>query len=139
MRISVSDARRLGALPKPKPPTAAQRELAKAEREKFEDALAAQLAAKLRPKGIVFVRQAHVMHGRQYRADFVIYSHRLAVEVDGGTWLPYSHHGRAGYDADRERDADLLIAGWRVLRVTPKQVMDGRAASWVEQIVWPKV
>ncbi|CAA9536986.1 MAG: hypothetical protein AVDCRST_MAG30-4328 [uncultured Solirubrobacteraceae bacterium] len=45
---------------------------------------------------------------------------RLVVEVDG-----YAFHGtRAAFERDRARDADLLAAGQRVLRVTWRQITD---------------
>ena len=44
----------------------------------------------------------------------------LVVEVDG-----YAFHGtRAAFERDRARDADLLAAGQRVLRVTWRQITD---------------
>jgi very-short-patch-repair endonuclease len=62
-----------------------------------------------------------------YTADFVWLEHRLIVETDG--WQ--AHGTRSAFESDRLRDADLLAAGWRVLRVTwkrltsePKEVAD---------------
>jgi very-short-patch-repair endonuclease len=44
---------------------------------------------------------------------------RLVVEVDG-----YEYHGpRVAFERDRRRDARLLAAGYRVLRVTWRQLM----------------
>ena len=46
-------------------------------------------------------------------------SQRLVVEVDG-----YEHHGpRPAFERDRRRDARLLAAGYRVLRVTWLQIV----------------
>jgi very-short-patch-repair endonuclease len=43
---------------------------------------------------------------------------RLVVELDG-----YEYHGhRAAFEADRERDAVLLLAGYRVVRITYRQL-----------------
>jgi len=45
---------------------------------------------------------------------------RLVVEVDG-----YAYHaGRAAFERDRRRDADLLAAGQRVIRVTWRRIVD---------------
>ena len=59
---------------------------------------------------------------------------RLIVEVDGYTF----HGGRAAFERDRERDAELQAEGLRVMRVTwrqlvaePKAVV-GRLALGVE-------
>ncbi len=44
--------------------------------------------------------------------------HRLIVELDG-----YETHGtRKAFEADRERDAVLLLAGYRVVRITWRQL-----------------
>lgn len=44
---------------------------------------------------------------------------RVAVELDG--WA--NHHTRRSFEADRERDAALTAAGWRVVRFTYRQVI----------------
>ena len=123
--------RTLGTKVKKVPLTALQKRVAKAEREKYEDALAVQLSR----LGLVplkdYIRQSKFIPNRDYRADFLFGATMLIVEVDGGTWLAHSSHGRGGYEKDRERDGEAIARGWVVLRVTPKQVMDGRAAEWV--------
>jgi very-short-patch-repair endonuclease len=56
--------------------------------------------------------------------DFVWRSARLAVELDG-----YRAHGtRHSFEADRERDRLLQAAGWRVIRITWRQLRDHPAA-----------
>ena len=46
--------------------------------------------------------------------------HRLVVEVDG-----YAYHGnRAAFERDRRKDAALIAAGYRVVRVTWRQIAD---------------
>lgn len=126
MNVTPSQARRLGVLPK-KQTTPAQKQVAKMKREQYEDALARQLPVFLR-----FERQFKFLPDRAFRADFAFPDARLLVEVDGGMWIRGSKsHGAGGYELDRERDALAMMAGWVVLRVTPGQVKDGRAADWV--------
>ena len=43
---------------------------------------------------------------------------RLVVEVDGWTF----HRPRAAFERDRRRDGRLLVAGYRVLRITWRQL-----------------
>ena len=50
--------------------------------------------------------------------DFVWRTKRLVVEVDGF----HFHSGRARFESDRRRDAELVAAGFRVLRVTWRQM-----------------
>ena len=46
--------------------------------------------------------------------------HRLIVEVDG-----YAYHGnRAAFERDRRKDAALTAAGYRVVRITWRQIAD---------------
>jgi len=52
------------------------------------------------------------------RLDFAWPELRIAVETDG--WA--THGRRQGFEDDRARDAVLLAAGWRVLRVTYRQL-----------------
>ena len=52
------------------------------------------------------------------RPDFVWRQAAVAVEVDGAA----THLTRAAFEADRARDLRLVGAGWRVLRVTWRQL-----------------
>jgi very-short-patch-repair endonuclease len=49
-----------------------------------------------------------------FEVDFVWREAKLIVETDG--WQ--AHGTRGAFERDRRRDADLLAAGWRVLRVS---------------------
>ncbi|MDX6675613.1 MAG: hypothetical protein QOH11_3031 [Solirubrobacteraceae bacterium] len=60
----------------------------------------------------------------RYEVDFLWRAQRLVVEVDG-----YAYHGtRAGFERDRARDAELQAAGYRVIRVTWRQLVDAPEA-----------
>ena len=53
-------------------------------------------------------------------ADFLWPQQRLIVEVDG-----YAYHGhRAAFERDRKRDAAHVVAGYRVIRVTWRQLTE---------------
>jgi very-short-patch-repair endonuclease len=54
------------------------------------------------------------------RVDAVWRTQRIAVELDGWAW----HHDRYAFERDRERDAMLAAAGWRVVRFTYRQIVD---------------
>ena len=53
-----------------------------------------------------------------FRLDFAWPELKVAVETDG--WA--THGRRAGFEDDRARDAALLAAGWRVLRLTYRRL-----------------
>lgn len=69
--------------------------------------------------------------GRKYRFDLCWPDKRVAMEVDGGTWTGGRHVTGSGVEADCEKFSLAAALGWRVLRVTPRQVEDGRAAAWL--------
>jgi very-short-patch-repair endonuclease len=55
----------------------------------------------------------------RYEVDFLWPGERLIVEVDGFAF----HSSRAAFERDRTRDADLQAAGYRVTRVTWRQLI----------------
>lgn len=94
-----------------------------------------------------FLREQQLVPGRKFRADFSWPGSRLAVEVDGGNWsrqggkrcrlcglLPPGYHSSgAGREIDCEKNNLTVLAGWRTLIVTTKQVRNGRALDWIQQ------
>ena len=56
--------------------------------------------------------------GGVIEADCVWWSAQLIVELDGRA----AHDTASGFERDRVRDRDLLVAGWRVVRVTWRQL-----------------
>jgi very-short-patch-repair endonuclease len=62
-----------------------------------------------------------------YEVDFVWHDQALIVETDG--WR--AHGTRRAFERDRRRDADLVSAGWRVLRFSYKRLE--REPAWVAQ------
>ncbi len=58
----------------------------------------------------------HVVVGVE--VDFHWPAQRVIVETDGWAF----HRSRAAFEADRTRDATLLAAGWRVLRITHERL-----------------
>jgi very-short-patch-repair endonuclease len=56
--------------------------------------------------------------GATYEVDFLWRTQHLVAETDG--WGP--HRTQSAFEADRRRDADLLVAGLRVVRFTWRTV-----------------
>jgi very-short-patch-repair endonuclease len=77
--------------------------------------------------GLPAPKLQHRIHvgGREYRADLAYPDHRLVIEGDG-----FRAHGtRAAFESDRTRQNELVLAGWRVLRFTWRQIV--RQPEWV--------
>jgi very-short-patch-repair endonuclease len=54
-----------------------------------------------------------------HEVDLLWRRERLVVEVDG-----FAHHSdRKAFERDRRRDADLIAAGYRVIRITWRQLV----------------
>lgn len=76
------------------------------------------------------------MDDRRFRFDFAWPEHRVALEIEGGTWsrLAKSRHTTsAGFEGDCEKYSLAAIAGWCLIRVTTKQLEAGLALRWVQQ------
>jgi Protein of unknown function (DUF559) len=70
-------------------------------------------------------RNAHVsVRGRFFEVDCLWAAQRLIVELDGRE----SHGTELAFEKDRERDRLLLVEGWRVTRVTWRQLRDDAPA-----------
>ncbi len=59
-------------------------------------------------------------HVNGYEVDLLWPEQRLIVEVDGFAF----HSTRKAFERDRARDAQLQAAGYRVLRITWRQIQD---------------
>lgn len=85
-------------------------------RSELEDRFLSFLAAAQLPRPQVNV--VLEVAGRSIEADCVWPAQRLVVELDGHA----THATRAAYERDRARDRVLQAAGWRVVRVTWRQL-----------------
>ena len=79
-----------------------------------------------RPRTAPAARQHQGIHGRE--VDGLWPDHRLIVELDG-----FATHGtRRAFEEDRARDRALLLAGYRVTRITWRQLTAEPAALATE-------
>ncbi len=70
-----------------------------------------------------------------HEVDFSWPAHRLIVETDGRQ----AHLTRYAFEEDRARDAELTVAGWRVVRFTWKQLQrdPARVAATLRSLLSP--
>ncbi len=72
---------------------------------------------------------------RRWRFDIAWPEHMLALEIEGGTSNRGRHTRPVGYEKDCEKYNNAILLGWRVLRVTSRQVTEGSALSWVQKAI----
>jgi hypothetical protein len=76
---------------------------------------------------------------RQWRLDWVFPTTKgagfIALEIDGGSWLKGGgrHTRGKGFQADCEKQAEAVIAGYRVIRCTTADVESGRVFDWIRR------
>lgn len=74
---------------------------------------------------------------RKWRFDWAFVNEHLAVEIDGGVFMPGGgkHNRGPGFRKDTEKYAEAMIHGWRVLKVLPEHITKGQALMWIQQIL----
>ena len=62
---------------------------------------------------------------RKWRMDFAWPAHRLALERDGGVFIPggAGHNTGAGVRKDHEKGNSAAVMGWRILHVFPEKLL----------------
>lgn len=96
-----------------------------------------QLARQLVAVGIEHRREVRFWPSRRWRIDILV-ADSVAVEVDGGGWIMGRHSRGAGIEKDAEKSAHIAMAGYRLIRVTPKHVKSGEALQWIEAAILPQ-
>lgn len=72
---------------------------------------------------------------RRWRLDCAWPALKLGVEIDGGAFSGGRHTRGAGFIKDMAKHNALVLAGWRLLRFTPQQVVEGLALTVVQRAV----
>ena len=99
------------------------------------------LEVQIKAAGLDPITTEYKFHAtRRWRFDFAWPSIRLAIEIDGGGYTGGRHSRGKGMEGDCEKFAAAMAMGWRVLRVTPKQVQSGDALRWTQEAMqWETV
>jgi very-short-patch-repair endonuclease len=59
---------------------------------------------------------------RRWRFDLAIPELKIAVEIEGGTWIQGRHTRAKGYQRDMEKYNAAQMLGWKVFRYAPQQL-----------------
>lgn len=74
------------------------------------------------PDGLI---PEHFFHPtRRWRFDFAHLDARVAIEIDGGTWINGRHNRAQGYRKDCEKLNAAAARGWLVFRFTPDMLLE---------------
>lgn len=103
-----------------------------ASKPNYEDHLAFEIRALRLPAPVREYRFAESV-GRKFRFDLAWPDRKLALEVEGGGFVQGRHGRGMGMENDCEKHCLAVLLGFRVMRVTPRQVKSGQALRWVWQ------
>jgi very-short-patch-repair endonuclease len=63
-------------------------------------------------------REHHFHPERRWRFDFALPAKKMAIEIEGGTWVKGAHSRGKHYASDCEKYNHAGMLGWRVFRFT---------------------
>lgn len=79
------------------------------------------------------------IEGRRFRCDFAWPEQKVALEVEGGSWVQGRHVRGSGFEKDAEKYSLLASEGWLVIRATRSQVEDLSFIAWVRRALAQRV
>lgn len=85
--------------------------------------------------GLTPVREHRFAPPRRWRFDIAFPDRKLAIEIEGGAWTRGRHTRGAGFIRDMEKYNTATLRGWRLLRFTPSQVLDGTARAALAEAI----
>lgn len=86
-----------------------------------------------RAEGLTPVREWMFAKPRRWRFDFCFPKEKLAVEIEGGTWIQGRHNRGSSIEKDLEKYNTAALLGWTVLRYTTAQIKSGKAIEEVKR------
>lgn len=82
------------------------------------------------------VTPEHRFHpARKWRIDYAIIDHKIAIEQEGGAYTQGRHTRGAGFIADMEKYNELTRLGWKLIRVTPQQLMTVNTINIIKDLI----
>lgn len=93
------------------------------------------LAAHLTAYKIPFEREYKFHPLRKWRFDFCFPEHKIAVEVEGGSYTGGRHQTTIGFEKDLIKYNAAARLGWLVFRYTTRLVKTGVAVAEIGEIL----
>lgn len=85
------------------------------------------------------VREFRFAPPRLFRFDFCWPELGIALEAEGGIWIQGGHNRGAAYADDLDKYNLAAINGWRVFRISERQIRDGSAFDLVHRILTQEI
>lgn len=98
----------------------------------YSAALYMQLSTTQLPKA---TREYQFASPRKWRFDIAWPAFHVALEIEGGAFSLGAHVRGVHFLQDMEKYNAAALLGWRLFRVTPQHVNDGRALQLVEAVL----
>lgn len=103
------------------------------KRPKRRSWLEERIAAHIGSHGLPMpVREFRFAPPRLYRFDFAWPALGIALEAEGGIWMQGGHNRGAAFADDCDKYNLAALNGWRLFRVTERQVRDGSAFPLID-------
>ncbi len=77
-----------------------------------------------------------VCEGRKFAFDLADDENRIGFECDGGQWSGGHMRGKKLED-QYEKDRLAQLHGWRIMRFTNRQILNGEARAWLREHLYP--
>ena len=123
--------RKLIAKAPKRPKTELEKLRAKAKREKLENEFLWLWKMYWGPN----LKHQHKFHEtRKWTFDFAHLDTRVAVEIEGGTWVNGRHNRGQGYADDCEKYNAATALGWKVFRLTSNMINESKITAIIETI-----
>lgn len=71
---------------------------------------------------------------RKWRFDVAWPEEKIAVEIDGGSWVHGRHTTGSGFEKDLEKVNAATELGWKVYRFTPRMIQSGYAVNLLKRV-----
>jgi hypothetical protein len=106
----------------------AKRKLIQAQTRKSADEQRAAFMSYCTAAGLPSPQPEHrfALPARQWRFDWAFPEQRVALEVEGGVWTEGRHTRGSGFVADMDKYNEAACRGWRIVRVVPGELYEGR-------------
>lgn len=72
---------------------------------------------------------------RKWRFDYAIPELKIAIEIEGGSWVQGRHTRAAGFVADMEKYNAAEASGWHVLRCLPQQQFTNEFMNTIKKMI----